>query len=75
MKWPSQSPELNPIEHLWDEIGRRLRNDHSSNETELFEKVKRIWNEIPKQTLEKLVDSMPRRCQAVLDAKGYATKY
>ena len=75
MNWPSQSPDLNPIEHLWDEIGRRLRNITTSNATELFRTVQKIWNKIPVTVCQKLVDSMPRRCQAVLEAKGYATKY
>lgn len=31
LEWPSQSPDLNPIEHLWDELGRRLKNRRAKN--------------------------------------------
>ena len=75
LKWPSQSPDLNPIEHLWNEMGRRLGAQHFSNSNQLYEKLREIWSEIPVSVCERLLDSMPRRCQAVLDARGYPTKY
>ena len=44
-----------------------------------FTNAKRAWEEerrkIPQTTIDTLIDSMPRRCQAVIDAKGFATKY
>lgn len=75
MEWPSQSPDLNPIEHLWDVVGRRVGvRKHSSN-TDLFEHLEAEWAAIPKKTIKDLIESMPRRCAAVIAAKGYATKY
>jgi hypothetical protein len=41
----------------------------------LFEIIKKAWYELPVDILTKLAESMPNRCQAVIDAKGYATKY
>ena len=75
LMWPAQSPDLNPIENLWYEAERRLGGRKFKKEDDLFNAVKKAWAEIPKERLEKLVESMPSRCKAVIDANGYATKY
>ena len=77
LPWPAQSPDLNPIEHLWDELERKVRRCDilSKNETELFNFLVEEWEKIPLNVLEKLVDSMPSRLQAVCDGNGYPTSY
>jgi len=75
MEWPAQSPDLNPIENLWSILDQRLKNRKPSNKEELFNLLKNAWKELPVNLLTKLVDSMPERCRAVIEAKGYATKY
>ena len=75
LEWPSQSPDLNPIEHLWEHIERKISVRKPSNQHNLFELIKRTWEEIPIDVLINLVDSMPRRCNAVVAAKGFPTKY
>lgn len=75
MEWPSQSPDLNPIEHLWEELERQIRSENYQNKTQLWEVLQRKWLEIPIYRITTLVDSMPLRCQAVIAAKGFATKY
>ncbi|CAI2347895.1 unnamed protein product [Caenorhabditis sp. 36 PRJEB53466] len=74
MEWPSQSPDLNPIEHLWEELERRCANKRAKNCDEKSAQLQSEWNQIPMSTIDTLIDSMPRRCQAVIDAKGFATK-
>lgn len=75
LKWPSQSPDLNPIEHLWEHVDRQMKGIKPSNHADLFSKINEIWDSIPIDVCINLVDSMSRRCQAVLDCKGYPTKY
>ena len=73
LEWPSQSPDLNPIEHLWEYIDRQLVGRKSTNKDNIFGLIKECWYNIPQDVLINLVDSMPRRCDAVLKANGYAT--
>jgi hypothetical protein len=73
--WPAQSPDLNPIENLWSILDRLTQDRKANNEDELFELLNEAWQSIPQDLLHRLVESMPRRCRAVIDAKGFATKY
>uniref|UniRef100_A0A8R1HRX9 Transposable element Tcb1 transposase n=2 Tax=Caenorhabditis japonica TaxID=281687 RepID=A0A8R1HRX9_CAEJA len=75
LDWPSQSPDLNPIEHLWEELERRLKGVRATNVDQKFSQLEAAWKTIPLSVVDTLLDSMPRRCQAVIDAKGFATKY
>jgi transposase len=77
MIWPAQSPDLNPIEHLWGFLKRRLaRHENPPNGIhELWERVQVEWEGISVEECQKLIESMPRRVQAVIRAKGGYTKY
>jgi hypothetical protein len=75
MEWPAQSPDLNPIENLWNELDRRLKNRVCNTENQLFEQLQEGWDDLPQDYLKKLVDSMPNRCRAVILARGHGTKY
>lgn len=72
---PAQSADLNPIENLWNEAKKPLRGRRFKKDQELFSAALDAWQSVPKERLEKLVESMPRRMKAVINAKGYATKY
>uniref|UniRef100_A0A8C1LXF1 Transposable element Tc1 transposase n=1 Tax=Cyprinus carpio TaxID=7962 RepID=A0A8C1LXF1_CYPCA len=77
LKWPPQSPDLNPIEHLWDVVERELRalDVHPTNLHQLQDAILSIWANISKECFQHLVESMPRRIKAVLKAKGGQTQY
>jgi transposase len=77
LPWPGQSPDLNPIEHLWDELERRIRakKNHPKNLGELEALLQECWSEISHEVYQKLVESMNRRVEAVIKARGYPTRY
>jgi hypothetical protein len=76
MDWPGNSPDLNPIENLWQRLKILVAKEKPSNKTKLIEAIIKSWfHIITAQELAKLVESMPRRCRAVIKSKGYATKY
>ena len=71
--WPSQSPDLNPIEHLWSELGRRIRNRPQviKNITELETALQEEWSKISMNQIISLIESMPRRIEAVISSNGW----
>ena len=75
MDWPSMSPDLNPIEHLWGILKRKLKVCKVSNICQLRDVVMEEWKSITVATCEALVNSIPRRVKAVLDNDGNHTKY
>ena len=76
MVWPSQSPDLNPIENLWPILKRGMRKrPRAPNAAALLENVKEEWSKIPSSMLKTLIESMPHRVQEVLAAKGGHTSY
>ncbi|CAM4730116.1 unnamed protein product [Leuciscus chuanchicus] len=75
LEWPSQSPDLYPIEHLWRDLKMAVHQRLPSTLTELERICKEEWQRIPKSRCEKLVASFPKRLMAVLDQKGASTKY
>lgn len=75
MEWPAQSPDLNPIEHLWDHLDRKKCTKNVSSIAELKMTLQNEWQNISADVTKKLVDSVPRRLQAVRQTKGNPTKY
>lgn len=77
LKWPAQSPDLNPLENLWADIKRRIEENHGLIYTkeQLWEIVDDEIEATPLETCQKLVDSIPKRLDAVIKAHGGPTKY
>jgi hypothetical protein len=73
--WPSQSPDMNPIEHIWREMKYKLRNMTASSIDERKLQIQDVWYEISTKKTAKLVDSMPRRLRRLIQVKGAPTGY
>jgi len=77
LPWPAQSPDLNPIEHLWHHL--KLKLSHYEKKAkgihELWERVEREWNTFTAEECQRYVESMPKRIEAVIKAKGGHTKF
>lgn len=74
---PARSPDLNPIEHFWDIMQRRINALARRPRTaaELRAAVTQVWAQVPQQQINHLVLSMYRRCATVINAQGGATRY
>ncbi|UYV67901.1 Transposase [Cordylochernes scorpioides] len=76
LPWPPYSPDLSPIEHVWDIIGRRLHAlPQPRLEDELWQMVEREWRAIPQDAIRTLIDSLPRRVAACIAVRGGPTCY
>ena len=84
MEWPPYSPDMNPIEHLWYRLKELLYTHHP----ELLELGKgedarraittaliEVWKEIGRDLMDSLIDSMTTRVNALLEAKGWYTRF
>ncbi|GFV20971.1 transposable element Tcb2 transposase [Trichonephila clavipes] len=72
MDWPARSPDLNPIEHVWDFLGRRLaaRTLPPVTIRELRLALQDEWAAMPRQLIDTLILSMGRRCETCLAVRG-----
>ncbi len=61
LKWPPQSSDINPIEHLWDVVERdiRIMDVQPTNLQQLCDAIMSIWTKISKEFFQNLVESMP----------------
>uniref|UniRef100_A0A9J8DD84 Tc1-like transposase DDE domain-containing protein n=1 Tax=Cyprinus carpio carpio TaxID=630221 RepID=A0A9J8DD84_CYPCA len=75
LNWPANSPDLNPIENLWGIVKRKMRYARPKNAEELKATIRATWALITPEQCHRLIDSMPRRIAAVIQAKGAPTKY
>lgn len=76
--WPANSLDLNPIETLWDRMKDYIKEKYPEihrSYPKLRAAVAEAWNAITDEDIRELVKSMPARCKAVIEAKGWHTKY
>ena len=84
LDFPLYSPNLNPIEHLWLALKRKILELHPELEQmgqskedleRLIEACKEAWLALDQSLMRHLIDSMDRRLEAVKKAHGWQTKY
>ncbi|GFU14173.1 DDE_3 domain-containing protein [Trichonephila clavipes] len=77
MYWPAYSPNLNPVEHVRDMLGRRIsaRQPTPTGLPELWRALLDEWCNIPEDKIDNLILSMPRRYKACIASSGSHTPY
>jgi hypothetical protein len=72
ISWPHYSPDLNPIEKIWDWMKDYIQDNFPEKMTydQLRKAVQEAWDSITVEQLKDLIESMHDRCQAVIDADG-----
>ncbi len=76
IEWPGNSPDLNPIEHVWSYVAKILDGfPLPRNAAELWESVQSAWARVPTPYVRDLIRSIPRRVHSVIKSKGGFTRY
>ena len=75
LEWPSQIPDLNPIENLWAELKQCVRARRPTNLTQLHQLCQEEWAKIHPTYFGKLVEGNPKHLTQDKQFKGNATKY
>ena len=76
LQWPSQSPDLNPIEHAFHLLKTRLKAERPTNKQQLKVAAVKAWQSISREETQNLsFENMGSRLQAVIDCKGFSSKY
>jgi len=75
LDWPSQSPDLNPIENLWHKLKTLVNAEKINKKADLVGGIKRCWESIGGDYCRSLVESMPRRMDELVRNKGQWTHY
>ena len=77
LAWPPYNPDLTPIEHMWDELERRVRKrrDSPANLAQLRNALIDECNNIPMRTVNALVNCIQRRIREATTARAGHTRY
>ena len=76
LPWLPLSPDMNPIEHIWDELGRRARTNHQMNNVQdLTQALQLEWQALPNVLIRHYVNSMRWRIRACIASNGSHTRY
>ncbi|GFU80819.1 transposable element Tcb2 transposase [Trichonephila clavipes] len=73
LPWPVRSPDLSPVEHVWDQLKRQMPSCHSVHNLELA--VQDLWTHLPQDNIRCLINSMPDRVATCISAGGGPTFY
>lgn len=75
LDFPPYSPDINPIENLWSDLKRRMEKRNSKDIGELRGNIELEWFATDINFIHTIVESMPRRCKAIIESGGHITKY
>ena len=76
LPWPACSTDMNPIEHLWDLLGRKARTNHATNNiNDLTAAPAHEWNAIPADVVRRYVRPMRLKTLALVRRRGLHNRY
>uniref|UniRef100_A0A8C8DES0 Transposable element Tcb2 transposase n=1 Tax=Oryzias sinensis TaxID=183150 RepID=A0A8C8DES0_9TELE len=77
LAWPAYSPDMSPIEHVWDALDQRIRQrvPVPANIQQVCAAIEKEWTNSLQATIDNLINSMQRRCVALHEANGGHTRY
>ena len=75
MDWPSQSPDINPVENLFAWLKQKLSRNRFRTLEELKSELLELWESITPEFLEPYYKSMKCRCKLVIENNGYSINY
>ncbi|CAK9818969.1 Transposable element Tc1 transposase [Anthophora quadrimaculata] len=75
LSWPAQSPDLKPIEHLWDHLDRNVPEHGRNNKNLIQRALLKARSETEQNTIKKLIQSVPKGLQEVINNRGYQISY
>ena len=75
IEWPPWSPDLNPIENLWNVLKARVYARFPQTMEEMEQFVREEWADTDLKYISRICRSMPRRLQLLLDNNGHKISY
>jgi len=75
IKWPAQSPDLNPIENIWSLLKYKTGLHFPTTRDKVVEAAQLEWSRLTASDISRCCQSMRQRCQAVIDAQGGPTRW
>ena len=76
LPWPAVLPDMNPIKHIWDYLGRKVRaRGNVHNIRDLANALIQEWNNIPNVVIRRYIRSMRGRLAACINSRGSHTRY
>ena len=75
LDWPAKSPDMNPIEHLWEMLFKSVQGTKPGNKDHLWANLQQAWNEFSSDAIKKLVELIPSGMASVIKARGSHMKY
>jgi hypothetical protein len=75
LNWSPQSPDPNIIEHAWEYLDTHVLMTARTNKISFMKALQETWDQLPQDYINTLVESVPWRLQAIINAKEAPTRY
>ncbi|RPA75591.1 hypothetical protein BJ508DRAFT_214367 [Ascobolus immersus RN42] len=79
MEWPPYSPDLNPIETLWEKMKSKIDKVLPEQKNVPYERLRAVvreaWDSLTEEDFREVMGTMHQRCLDVIAANGMYTKW